>query len=110
LRDEDRGPLWEHVVLDILRVSPGARGVAYWRDKAGREIDFVVLRGDEVDAIECKSRPDRMDRRNLDTFREAYPRGRNLVVAPGVTEPYDFSVGRHVVRAVGCDELLSVYH
>jgi len=109
LRDEDRGPLWEHVVLDILRVSPGARGVAYWRDKAGREVDFVVPRGDEVDAIECKSRPDRMDRRSLDTFREAYPRGRNLVVTAGVTEPYDFSVGRHVVRAVGCDQLLRLY-
>ena len=83
--------------------------MGYWRDKAGREVDFVVPRGDQVDAIECKSRPDRMDRRSLDAFREAYPRGRNLVVTAGVAEPYDFSVGRHVVRAVGCDELLRLY-
>jgi predicted AAA+ superfamily ATPase len=109
IRDEDRGPLWEHLVLDILRACPGARTVAFWRDKSDRAIDFVVARGAAADAIECKIRPDRIERRNLDAFRAAYPRGRNLVVSPAVRERYDFRAGKHVVRAVGCADLLRIY-
>ena len=109
LRDEDRGPLWEHLVLDVLRTCPGAGQVGYWRDKSGREIDFVVERGKVADAIECKIRPDRLEPRQLDVFRGVYPRGRNLVVSPAVTEPYELRVGRHVVRAVSCAELLRLY-
>jgi hypothetical protein len=83
--------------------------VAYWRDKSDREVDFVVPRGRAVDAIECKIRPDRLDARNLDAFRQLYPRGRNFVVAPGLREPYDFRLDGHVMRAVGCSALLAAY-
>ena len=109
IRDEDRGGLWEHLVLDVLRaaVEP-ARTVSFWRDKSGRELDFVVPRGREVDAYACKVRPDRLDRRSLDAFRNAYPRGRNFVVSPHVDEPYDFRAGSHVVRAVGCADVLQL--
>jgi hypothetical protein len=37
IRDDDRGLLWEHLVLDVLRASVGSEGVFYWRDKSGRE-------------------------------------------------------------------------
>jgi hypothetical protein len=103
IREEDRGVLWEHLVLDVLLAAGGdARTVAFWRDKSDREIDFVVPRGRTVDVFECKISPERVERRNLDPFREAYPRGRNFVVSPFVVEPYDFRVGTHVVRAIGC--------
>ncbi|RPJ76090.1 MAG: DUF4143 domain-containing protein, partial [Acidobacteria bacterium] len=51
IRDEDRGPLWEHLVLDVLRARPAGGAVAYWRDKTGREVDFVLPRGRVVDAV-----------------------------------------------------------
>jgi predicted AAA+ superfamily ATPase len=107
LRDEDRGPLWEHLVLDVLRSAGGGRGLSYWRDKSGREIDFVVLRGREVDAIECKIQPGRFDPSNLETFRQSYPRGRNFVVSPGVEEPHDIRAGSLVVRVLDCRHLLT---
>jgi uncharacterized protein len=109
VRDEDRGGLWEHLVLDLLRASPGAASVAYWRDKSDREVDFVVPRGRSVDAIECKIRPDRLEARNLDAFRQAYPRGRNFVVAPGVRASYEVRLGGHTVRAVNGADLLAAY-
>ncbi len=30
-----------------------------WRDKSGREVDFVLRRRKEVDAVECQVNPDR---------------------------------------------------
>jgi uncharacterized protein len=105
LRDEDRGPLWEHLVLDVLRTVSGGRGLAYWRDKSDREIDFVLVRGRGVDAIECKIRPGRLDPASLSVFRQSYPRGRNIVVSPGVAEPYDMRVGSLVVRVMDCRHL-----
>jgi hypothetical protein len=107
--DEACGGLWEHLVLDVLRaaVEP-ARTVAFWRDKSGREIDFVAGRGRDVDAFECMISPDRIERRNLDAFREAYPRGRNFVVSPYVDRAYDIRVGPHAVRVVGCADVLAM--
>lgn len=107
LRDEDRGPLWEHLVLDVLRSAAGGGGLAYWRDKSGREIDFVILKGRAVDAIECKIQPGRFDPSNLETFRRSYPRGRNFVASPGVEEPYDMRAGSLVVRVLDCRHLLT---
>jgi predicted AAA+ superfamily ATPase len=109
LRGEDRGPLWEHLVLDVLRAGAAGRAVAYWRDKSDREIDFVIPRGREVDAIECKVQPDSLDPRHLTVFRESYSRGRNLVVGPGVTEPHERRVGSMIVRVVGCRNLMNLY-
>jgi uncharacterized protein len=53
LRDDDRGLLWEHLGLEHLQATLD-QPVRDWRDKAGREIDFVLApRRDEVHAIEC---------------------------------------------------------
>ncbi len=106
IRDEDRGLLWEHLVLDILRAGAGDENVAYWRDKSGREVDFIVRRGREVDTIECKINPDRFDPESLFVFREAYPRGRNFLVSPGIRTASERRFGNLVVRAVGARDLL----
>jgi predicted AAA+ superfamily ATPase len=110
IRDEDRGILWEHLVLDVLRTSTGGRNLHYWRDRSGREVDFVVsgMKG-EAHAIECKINPDRMDAESLRIFRAAYPQGRNHVICPAVEEAYDRPMGNLVVRVGGCHTLLQEF-
>lgn len=106
IRDDDRGPLWEHLVLDVLYTAVGGHNVAYWRDKSGREVDFVIRRGRAVDAVECKIRPDKFDPHSLTVFRELYPLGRNYLVCPGVREPHERRFGRLIMQVVGTQDLL----
>ena len=55
LRPDDCGFLWDHLVLEHLQSFHPDLPLHDWRDKTGREVDFVVVRNrDEVDAIECK--------------------------------------------------------
>jgi hypothetical protein len=77
------GPLWEHVVLEHLQAHFPDLPVRYWRDKSGREVDFVLAHNrDGVDAIECKWSAEAFDSTALDSFRKAYPSGRNFLVTP----------------------------
>jgi uncharacterized protein len=90
LRPDDFGLLWEHVVLEHLQAHLPDTPVFYWRDKAGREVDFVIARRrDEVDAIECKWDPRSFDGSAMALFRSYYPKGRNYLVTPGAEMPYD---------------------
>ena len=101
IREDDRGLLWEHLVLDTLSCRFPAEDVFYWRNKAGREIDFVVRRDDGgVDTVECKINADGVSPRAAKAFRRRVPAGANLVVTPGGGPPYrmqrggiDFVVG-----------------
>jgi len=106
IRNEDRGVLWEHLVLDTLRIATGGEGLFYWRDKSGREVDFVVLRGQNVDAVECKINPERFQTESLSVFRALYHRGRNYLVCPGVAEPYNVRIGSLIVRITGCEHIM----
>jgi predicted AAA+ superfamily ATPase len=106
IRDEDRGLLWEHLVLDVLRASVGDERLFYWRDKSGREVDFVVREGRQAHAIECKISPDRLSSESLLMFRQAYPAGRSYVVCPGINEAYSRRVGSLTLRVVGCRHLM----
>jgi hypothetical protein len=83
LRSSDRGLLWEHLVVEAFQAHWPDEPVRYWRDKAGREIDFVRPHGRvAVDAYECKWNPGELDVQALKIFRESYPRGTNFLVAP----------------------------
>ena len=83
LRPSDRGLLWEHLVLETFQALRPDEPVRYWRDKAGREIDFVRPRGrDAIDAYECKWNPDEFDTGAIKVFRERYPKGENYLVTP----------------------------
>ncbi|MDD2715412.1 MAG: ATP-binding protein [Candidatus Wallbacteria bacterium] len=106
IRDTDRGLLWEHLVLDALRTSAGEHGLGYWRDKSGREVDFVLSRGRKVEAFECKINPDRLETESLRVFRGFYPDGDNFVVSPGTVKPYVRTLDGMTVHFVGCRELL----
>jgi uncharacterized protein len=83
LRPDDCGVLWEHLVLESLQAACPDETIRYWRDKAGREVDFVRVRSrDEVDAIECKWHASAFDPSALKVFRSHYPKGRNFLVTP----------------------------
>lgn len=88
IREEDRGILWEHLVLDILRAVFPEKHIYYWRDKSGREIDFVIKSSDNVDTFECKINPEKYDVKTLKIFRSSYPEGKNYVICPYIKESY----------------------
>lgn len=92
LREEDRGHLWEHLVLEHMLSRSPSRQVFHWRDR-DREVDFVIpgARG-EVTAIECKWSPDRADPRGLAAFREHYPSGKNYLICPHVPHRHTVSL------------------
>ncbi len=89
IRENDRGLLWKHVVLDTLRVHLQKHRIYYWRDKSGREIDFVIKRpGNSFDIIECKINPDQISPGHFKIFREIYPQGSNFCYSPFISDPY----------------------
>ena len=97
IRDDDRGPLWEHLVLDALRLRHLDDRIYYWQDKSGREVDFVVRRGrGGVDLMECKMDPGKLNPVPVNAFRDRYPEGDNYVVSPRAERPYQVRRGGRV--------------
>lgn len=93
LRPDDRGPLWEHIVLEYLQAHAHTLTIQYWRDTAGREVDFVIQRNrDEVDAIECKWNPRQFETAALRAFRARYPGGKNYLICPNEGHSYKKSL------------------
>ena len=72
----------------------------------GREVDFVLRRGRDIHAVECKMNPDRFNPEFLAVFRGLYPQGRNYLVCPGIEEPYDRRFDKLILRVTGCQGLL----
>ena len=78
----------------------------YWRDKQGREVDFVLAhRRDEVDVIECKWNSDAFNAAALAVFRSYYPKGRNYLVSPSGATAYTKRFGSLEVRLCTPSEL-----
>lgn len=89
LRDEDKGLLWEHYVLNEIQGKLQNRKLLYWRDKRHHEVDFILKRkGKELTAIECKWSADRFDPSEMKAFRQVYKKGINYVVAHDVKRSY----------------------
>lgn len=106
LRDEDRGLLWEHLVLDSLRFRIADEDIFYWQDKSQREVDFVIRRGrGGVDALECKINPDKLDAKSFEVFRELYPDGDNYLISPVVKKPYKLRRGQMVFTVCSTRDL-----
>ena len=106
LRDEDRGALWEHYVLNEYLGRLQKRNVRYWRDKRGHEVDFVIADRGKLTAVECKWRADGFDPRNLRAFRNAYPAGDNFVVTSDTARSYVREDRGVRLRFVGLAELV----
>ncbi|HSA11376.1 MAG TPA: ATP-binding protein [Candidatus Paceibacterota bacterium] len=99
LRPDDLGQLWEHIVLEHLQAHLPDTPPRYWRDKQGREVDFVLAhRRDAVDAIECKWDASSFESSALKLFRSYYPKGRNYLVTPSADQAYDKHYGNLAVH------------
>ncbi|MBC8186520.1 ATP-binding protein [candidate division KSB1 bacterium] len=89
IREDDRGLLWEHLVLDKLRTHISNSNLYYWQDKSHREIDFIVKeQGQRIHTIECKINPDQFNPDTHSAFRSFYPHGDNYLISPGIKMPY----------------------
>jgi len=101
LRDDDRGLMLEHLVLNELLAHLPPDRIGYWRDKQKHEVDFVVRpRRGSVVAIECKARSSRFDPAGLAAFRGRHPRGENVLVCLDLAELTVRRVGGLEVRMV----------
>jgi hypothetical protein len=106
IREDDRGLLWEHLVLDTLRALVDDHALFYWRDKSGREVDFVVKGGrKQSDAIECKINPDHFDPAHLTVFRSLYPEGKNYVLSPNIKSSYQRRYGKLKVDFISIKQI-----
>jgi len=106
IRDDDRGLLWEHLVLDTLRFHFADENIYYWQDKSRREIDFVLRRKrDRIDIIECKINPDKLNVAPFLAFRKLYPTGQNMVVSPMVKKPYKVKRSDLVFNMLGTKDI-----
>lgn len=108
LRDDDRGHLWEHYVLNEIQGCLQLRSLNYWRSKSGAEVDFVLQRRGSSGpvAIECKWSTDSADLGSLASFRHLYPKGDNYVVAADVGKPFTKSFGEHRATFVSLSGLI----
>jgi predicted AAA+ superfamily ATPase len=105
LRDEDRGILWEHLVLDALRDAADPGSIFFWRDKSGAEVDFVVRKGADVWAVECKLSARAFSPKGLAAFRSHYPGGKSFLIVPYPDEPHERRFGDIVVTVTGLEDL-----
>lgn len=103
LRRQDMGILWEHFVLNELMANSQSRKIAYWRDKRGHEVDFVLVqRSCPPVAIECKWSSDEFECEAIAAFRRQYPKGDNIVVAQDVDRPFIRNYGEMKVHFENC--------
>ncbi len=109
IRDDDRGLLWEHLVLDLLRTRMQNYQIFYWRDKSNREVDFVFKKpGNSYDIIECKINPDQWSLANIKTFREFYPNGNNYCYSPFISDSYTMKKDGIKICYIGSVEDINV--
>jgi len=88
LRLEDKGALWEHMVLNEIRSVWPEGEIRYWRDKQGHEVDFVLVRrGQSPLAVECKWSTASADPSAFSVFRHHYPAGDNWVITGDSDRP-----------------------
>ena len=107
IRPEDRGFLWEHLVLNELHANLQQRDVMYWRNKRGLEVDFIFPRKREGPiAIECTLSAGAFDPAGMAMFRRLHPKGRNFVVVAPTTAPIEKRFGDLAVWFVSLPELI----
>lgn len=108
LRTDDRGHLLEHLALESMQATADLPRIHYWRDKSGREIDFVIPRGERVDAIEVKWSAEAFESKHLAHFRQLYPEGENVLVTGATTRRETRTFGNHRVHVVPIRDLRSM--
>jgi predicted AAA+ superfamily ATPase len=85
--------------LESLQAYFSDKKIQYWRDRSGREIDFVILENrDNIWAIECKWNPAEFSPASFEVFRARYPKGKNYVVSPLQGPGYEKRYGDLEIR------------
>ena len=108
-RDEDRGLLWKHLVLDALRLRFPEDRILYWRDKSRREVDFVIQHGTcGVDLVACETDPYDLDPGPAELFRSRYASGANYIVTSAVHAPYRIRHGSMTFTVCSTPHLVSI--
>lgn len=106
LRADDKGGLFEHVVLDELLFEVGSEELYHWRDKQRHEIDFVWKpRGRALVAIECKWRAAQFDPASMRSFAKLHPRAACWLVAEDRTRWMERAFGDLTVIECGVEHL-----
>ena len=107
IRNEDKGILWEHCVLNELHAKLQTQDIHYWRDKKGHEIDFVLIdkKNKLINIIECKLNSANLNNidsltKNIQAFRHHYPNGTNFIVAQDVTDVYRMNIKNTTITFV----------
>jgi len=114
LRAEDLGFMWEHCILNEMHGHLQTRAINYWRDKNGREIDFVLRNKKDasITAIECKFLTQQDDStlaalaKNFIAFRNLYPEGENFIVASNISAPIKRRYADISISFVSPEELI----
>ncbi|MEK7767741.1 MAG: DUF4143 domain-containing protein, partial [bacterium] len=101
LTAENRGALWEHIVLNEINAAIQGRPVLYWRDKHGNEVDFIIPRhGRPPIAIESKWSARAFNPGAMLSFARAHPGSVLAVVARDVNRPAQMRFGQNTVLAL----------
>ncbi len=109
IREDDRGLLWEHLVLDAVRTAVHDANLFYWRDKSGREIDFIIKGANQrIHTLECKMNPDDFNPKSLSHFRSLYPNGNNYVACPYITTSYKHRFKELIVNFCSIRDIFSL--
>ncbi len=108
LRRDDRGSLWEHLVLNELHGHLERDTLRYWRSKHGHEVDLVIeQRGAPPIAVECKWSANDFDPANLRSFHNRYLESPLMVVAADVDRSFEKRYGDLEVAFRGLPALVS---
>lgn len=107
VRPDDRGVLWEHLVLNELLASGLKSQIRYWRTKQKQEVDFVIVRrGKPPVAVEAKWNTGGGDHKHLIAFSKNYPDAELVVVADNVDRPFHRKHGKQTVHYKGLSHLI----
>ncbi len=96
---KDKGFFWEHLVLNELKAGLQDDEILCWRDKQGREVDFICRRrGKDPVAIEVKWSASAFDPGGIRAFRALHPGSMNILVANDIQQSYTREVAGMLVR------------
>jgi len=102
LRSEDKGLLWEHLVLNEMHAHLRSRKINYWRDKQGHEVDFVYSTGaSKLLAIECKWSEKEFSPKNLKIFVKHYRNAECFAICSDTTLSHTRDFGGLKVTFLG---------
>jgi len=110
IRSDDRGMMWEHLILNELLAYGYLKDLRYWRTKQKQEVDFILVRrGKPPVAIECKWKySGETDLKNLIIFSERYPEAELLLVAENTPKPFQRVCGPAKVRIIGIEDIKNI--